>query len=170
MEKRSFHFGFSTILITFVMLCIVTFCALALLTANSDYKLSRKVAEKTSAYYEAEESAYGTLEALDTELAGVYRETFSKDDYMANARTVLAQYAADHTDDNMITTDDDELAVAWEIPYSDTQTLSVALTVSYPPENGGTCYTLTAWKTVSNVPESDTQTLDLIGKEITYER
>jgi cell shape-determining protein MreC len=161
MAKRSFHFGFSTIIITFVMLCIVTFCALALLTANADYKLSRKVAEKTSAYYEAEESAYETLAELDALLSDTYREALSQKEYTENARTALQQYAADHTDITVLT--EPALAVTYTIPFSDTQTLSITCTVSYPPENDGICYTLTEWKTISTAPESDAQTLDLIG-------
>ena len=51
------NFGFSTILLAFVMICIVTISALSLLTANSDYKLSQKVAEKNTAYFDAEKKA-----------------------------------------------------------------------------------------------------------------
>jgi hypothetical protein len=168
MAKRTFHFGFSTILISFVMICIVTFCALALLTANADYKLSRKVADRTSAYYEAEESAFETLVQLDSLLTGCYADTFSKRDYEKNARASAEQYAAEHPDITVST--DDGTTLAWEIPFGDSQTLAVSLTVSYPPENDGSCYTLDEWRTTSAVPESETQTLDLIGKEITYER
>lgn len=65
MNQRSFsNFGFSSILLAFVMLCIVTFSALSLLTANADYKLSKKVADKTAAYYQAEEKAYLLLRKL----------------------------------------------------------------------------------------------------------
>jgi hypothetical protein len=167
MAKRSFHFGFSTIMISFVMMCIVTFCALALLTANADYKLSRKVADRTSAYYTAEETAYETLAQIDELLTGSYRSTFTKKEYEQNARAALSEYAADHPDITVVS--DSTPAVAYTVPFSDTQTLSVSLTVSYPPQNGGSCYTLNEWKTISTVPESDSQTLDLIGKEITYE-
>ncbi len=45
-KRREFsNFGFSTILLTFSMICIVTFSALAFVTANSDYKLSKRVAD-----------------------------------------------------------------------------------------------------------------------------
>jgi hypothetical protein len=168
MTKRSFHFGFSTILISFVMICIVTFCALALLTANADYKLSRKVADRTSAYYTAEENAFETLSQLDTLLSACYADTFSKTDYEEKARAAAEEYAADHPDITVST--DDGTTLAWAIPFGDTQTLSVSMTVSYPPENDGSCYTLDEWRTLSTVPESEPQTLDLIGKEITYER
>ena len=54
-QKKGFiHIGFSSILMVFTMLCLVTFATLSLITANSDYRLSLKVAEKTTAYYEAD--------------------------------------------------------------------------------------------------------------------
>ena len=55
MKNKSFrpltNIGFSTILLAFSMICIVTFSALALITANSDYQLSQKVATKSTNYY-----------------------------------------------------------------------------------------------------------------------
>jgi Tfp pilus assembly protein PilX len=168
MEKRTFHFGFSTIMIAFVMICIVTFCALALLTANADYRLSRKVADRTSAYYEAEKSAYETLSEIDELLAESYRTSSSKKTYEKNALAAVSDYATSHPD--ITVSADTPATVAWDIPFSDTQTLSIALTICYPPENDDCCYTLDKWNTTSAVPESAPETLDLIGKEITYER
>ena len=49
-KKEFIHIGFSSILMVFTMLCLVTFATLSLITANSDYRLSLKVAEKTTAY------------------------------------------------------------------------------------------------------------------------
>lgn len=45
-KKEFIHIGFSSILMVFTMLCLVTFATLSLITANSDYRLSLKVAEK----------------------------------------------------------------------------------------------------------------------------
>ena len=40
-QKKGFiHIGFSSILMVFTMLCLVTFATLSLITANSDYRLS----------------------------------------------------------------------------------------------------------------------------------
>ena len=67
LKKRSFSsFGFSTILIAFVMICIVTFSVLSLLTANADYKLSQKVAQKSTSHAKAEYAAYEVLAQIDT--------------------------------------------------------------------------------------------------------
>ena len=52
MKKRFSNFGMSTILVVFAMMCIVTFSVLAFITANSDYKLSCRVAENNSSYYQ----------------------------------------------------------------------------------------------------------------------
>ena len=39
-KKEFIHIGFSSILMVFTMLCLVTFATLSLITANSDYRLS----------------------------------------------------------------------------------------------------------------------------------
>ena len=41
-KKEFIHIGFSSILMVFTMLCLVTFATLSLITANSDYRLSLK--------------------------------------------------------------------------------------------------------------------------------
>jgi hypothetical protein len=168
MEKRSFHFGFSTILISFVMICIVTFCALALLTANADYRLSRKVAERTSAYYEAEEDACHLLSDIDRMLSDCYTDSVSRDDYEKKVFEAASEFADENPP--VTVTKDDGTVISWENSYGDNQTLDVSLRISWPPENNGSCYTLTEWRTISSAPESDNQTLDLIGKETNYER
>ena len=63
--NRHSGFGFSTILLTFVMICMATFCALALMTAQSDYRLSKKVADNSDAYCTAERNAFMTLATID---------------------------------------------------------------------------------------------------------
>ncbi len=52
-EKRSFglSIGSSSILMVFVVLCLTTFATLSLVSANADYKLSRKTADAAAAYY-----------------------------------------------------------------------------------------------------------------------
>ena len=64
-KRREFsNFGFSTILLTFSMICIVTFSALAFVTANSDYKLSKRVADNNSSYYRACEKAWDEISQI----------------------------------------------------------------------------------------------------------
>ena len=52
-KKRSFgiSIGSSSILVVFVVLCLTTFATLSLVSANADYRLSRKTADAAAAYY-----------------------------------------------------------------------------------------------------------------------
>ena len=67
-RNKTIHIGFSTILMVFTMLCLVTFATLSLLTANADYRLSKKVAAKTEDYYEADLLAREYLLQIDESL------------------------------------------------------------------------------------------------------
>ena len=62
-EKRSYgvSIGASSILIVIVILTMVCFAGLSLASANADYKLCRKLADRTSAYYDATSVAYTRL-------------------------------------------------------------------------------------------------------------
>ena len=54
-EKRKFGFvniGTASLLVVFLTLCLVAFAMLSLSTAKSDYEFSRKLADRTTAYYE----------------------------------------------------------------------------------------------------------------------
>ncbi len=66
--------GTSTLLLIFVSLCLLTFAVLSFLSARADQNLSRKTAERTSAYYEtcnqAEDRLGETDRMLEKTLAG----------------------------------------------------------------------------------------------------
>ena len=57
MNKNEQKFGFvnlgtASLLVVFLTLCLVAFGMLSLSTAKSDYEFSKKLAERTSTYYE----------------------------------------------------------------------------------------------------------------------
>ena len=64
--------GSSSLLVTFIILCLVSFATLSIVSANADYKLSDKVLERTTAYYEASNEAETQLSQLHGELAAAY--------------------------------------------------------------------------------------------------
>lgn len=163
LSKRSFsNFGFSTILIAFVMICIVTFSALALMMANSDYKLSKKVADRTSRYYLAEKEANQRLLQIDMLLADAYAKSSNRTTYYAIARKKLkaADLAIELNDTSSST-----LGVSYCINISDNQTLNVELDIVYPPDSGGSYYALEQWKTVTAVIEDTQEPLKLMGND-----
>ena len=60
------NFGFATLLLCFTMICIITFAVLSLITANSDWILSKKVASKNASYHQVEEKAYEHIAKIDS--------------------------------------------------------------------------------------------------------
>ncbi len=157
-NKNTFsNFGFTTVLIVFVMICIVTFSALAYLTAASDYRLSKKVADRTTDYYQAEEKAYLVLGEIDSALTGVYGHRMKKDTYLKKSRQALDEYAKDHSV-SLLIQDKDTLTVSYRIEVSPQEELIVTLKVCYPPEAEGACLKLTGWQTITELQqESDSE-------------
>lgn len=150
------NFGFSTILLAFVMICIVTISAVSLLTANSDYKLSKKVAEKNKDYYIAEETAYSQLKAIDTELSLAYQEAENESEYYSYAETRLSPLGYgqfEKTDSGYI--------YSYSVPISDTQALEVILTVHYPTSDLDTFYKIACWKSAYETTIYEDETLNL---------
>ena len=99
--KRQFlNFGFSSILMGFCMMCMLTFATLALVTANSDYQLSQKVAEKNTNYYEVQNEAYQDIAKIDSMLMKVYSNNKNRDMYLQKAYNKL--YASELGDATII--------------------------------------------------------------------
>lgn len=59
--KTGFNVGASSILVIFVMIALVTFSVMSIAAANADYKLSKSVAERNIAYYNATSAAHRQL-------------------------------------------------------------------------------------------------------------
>ena len=150
------NFGFSTILLAFVMICIVTISALSLLTANADYKLSQKVAEKNTAYYEAEYKAYEAMSAIDQMLAKAYAQTSSANNYYREVEHALAtlSYGSYERTTGCFT---------YEIPISENQSLHVTLRILYPKNASESFIEIRTWNSLYDLEAPDDEMLDLIG-------
>ena len=53
--------GITSFVLIFVMLCLLTFSVLSLATARADLRLSQRSADRTTAYYDAENQANDIL-------------------------------------------------------------------------------------------------------------
>ena len=119
--------GSSSILLIFVILCLVAFATLSIISANADAKLSQKVADRITAYYEASNQAQRSLAAIDKTLAQIYVASDSEVSYYD--------------------------AVGYEksyfIPITDLQSLSVNLTFLYPQNEFGPFYQITSWQVIT---------------------
>ena len=162
-KQRQFsNFGFSTILLTFAMICIVTFSALAFVTANSDYKLSRRVADSSSAYYSACEEVNDEISQIDAMLFASYQASPDKSTYFDTVCTALSSDSgyvsrSDDSDSSDMVT----FMIAKEV--TDTQTLTVTLGINYPTHKYDAFYKINEWKLTTDTSFSEDDTLNLIG-------
>lgn len=142
------NFGFSTILLSFVMICVVTFSALSLITANSDYKLSKKVADKNQRYYQAQEQAYAKINMIDQVLADTYLASTTTDEYFLQVNTKISSYGT-------YTTVGDENILSFTETIAEDQFLSVKLRIAYPQNASDTFLEIIEWKSVyiREIPE-----------------
>lgn len=149
---RFSNFGFSTILLSFVLICVVSFSALSLMTAYSDYKLSQKVAIKTTHYYEAKEQAFLTLEEIDQLLCEAYLSSEAESDYYANVSTALSSLAVS----------EGEHRYYFLQPIAEKQNLLVKIRITYPLADEDTFYDIISWQSIYDTVEPEDTYLDLI--------
>ncbi len=121
------HIGSSSILMIFVLLCLISFATLSIVSANADYKLSSKVLERTTAYYDACNEAEQALADIDRTLKSVYEQSNSLEDYYS---------AVGHHK-------------SYNIPTSDEQFLQVEIEILYPKKAGDCFYRVTKWHVVN---------------------
>lgn len=66
--KMSVGIGGPSIIMIFVVLCLTTLGALSLMTANAEWKLTKKAAEAVTDYYSADNKAEEILASADASL------------------------------------------------------------------------------------------------------
>ena len=130
--------GTSTLLLIFVSLCLLTFAVLSFLSARADQNLSRKTAERTSAYYEACNQAEDRLGEADQMLEKIWQETANEKAYFQAVRETFED----------MDVDEESRMLSFSVPLTDTQVLTVTLKL-LTPESGSTFYTISGWKTVN---------------------
>lgn len=142
MSKRKYstiNIGSSSMLVVFIILCLVTFSVLSVASANNDRKYSEKIADRTTAYYEASNKAEELLSQIDDKLKQVYEQYNAG--YLSQVPDVLT--SIDGIDTSGFP------SVSFSVPINDTQTLSVSLLIQIPEKEGDTFYTITSWKEIS---------------------
>lgn len=140
-NKRLFgmNIGTSSALIIIVVLCLVCFSGLSIASASADYRLSEKLAERTTAYYDACNKAQEALLLLSDELAAVYESSSDQSDYEAKIKESY----------------EDSLTFSYSI--NENQILQVNVAPLYPQSANGNYYEITTWQVINvSSPELDT--------------
>lgn len=128
-KKKNFgvNIGSASILLIFVILCLVSFAVLSIVSANADNKLTQKVLDRTTAYYEACNSAEASLAAVDDTLRNIYHSSADTDSYFR---------MVGHSK-------------SYAIPISDLQTLQVTIEILYPTQDDDPFYHITSWQVIT---------------------
>lgn len=119
--------GSSSILLIFVILCLVSFATLSIVSANADRKLTTKVLERTTAYYDACNKAESALASVDHTLTQIFQETANANEYFE---------IVGHNK-------------SYAIPISDLQILQVNIEILYPQKDDDTFYRITSWQVIT---------------------
>lgn len=126
-KNFTFNIGLSSIVLIFVTLCLVSFSILSLTTALADKKLSKKILDRTYAYYIACNEAETFLAETDIMLHDIYNNSTSESEYL-----------------NMVSS----LPTTYTYTISDIQYLKVTLRYLYP-KNGNELYVIDSWNIVT---------------------
>lgn len=157
------NIGSSSLLVIFLVLCLVTFATLSLSSARSDYSFSSRLAERKTEYYTASSQAEKVLDQIDTILAETYRD--SRGTYYSAAEKKLSGLTQSG-DTGDITLDVQISAeiptVSYQVPVNDKQFLSVALEVLDAGSQEDGFYRITQWKVMSDSEWNGDNTLKLI--------
>ena len=121
------NIGSASILLIFVILCLVSFAVLSIVSANADNKLTQKILNRTTAYYEACNSAEASLAAVDETLRSIYLSSDNADSYFQ---------MVGHSK-------------SYAIPITDLQTLQVTIEILYPTQDDDTFYRITNWQVIT---------------------
>lgn len=148
MDKKNsggMNIGTSSILVTFVLLCLVTFAALSYLSAQSDMRLSTQAAERTAAYYDANRMAEIYLANIDALLGKLASSCVDKDGYMNGIEGIFGD-----NDSVNVVRENEDIFLSYRIVVSKAQNLDVRLRVCYPDDNDGKVFYIDKWSTRTN--------------------
>lgn len=137
-KRYGLNIGTSSILIIIVILCLVCFSGLSITSANADYRLSKRLADRTTAYYDACNQAQSSLCMISGALEDLYQESSSKEDY-----------------ENKIKRSLQDLFI-FSYPINENQILQVSVSPLYPDTAEGDFIEITSWQVINlATPELD---------------
>lgn len=134
--------GTTSIVLTFVLLCLMTFSVLSLVSARTNLRLSERSAERTTQYYTAENAANDILIRVNSVLEDQLTLSVNEGDYYERVRDEVEQT------DGISFTDPSHLT--YQVPVGEEQNLTVSLALSYRAYPNGRHYQIITWSTGSS--------------------
>lgn len=134
--------GISSLLLIFVSLCLFTFAILSLVSARADYRLSSKIADRTTNYYEASGEAYQRIAQIDDILQSVYLGSNDQEAFFAQLPETFSAFAD-------VSYDSADQELSFQVSVNDTQILSICLLLHFPMEADDVFYSIRQWQTIN---------------------
>ena len=140
--------GTSSVLVSFVLLCMVSFAALTYLSAHSDYTLSQQAAQRTTEYYEANRMAELYMANIEGLLSKHAKTCHNAGDFYSSISELFSDNESvfvsnEENRDNPVT-------LSYTVPINDTLTLNVTLKSHYPDDEDHSLFSIECWNTVAN--------------------
>lgn len=150
------HVGTSSILLIFIVLCLVSFAGLSLVSANADYTLTAKIASRTSSYYSASNKAQDVLAELDSIAFSAYQDC---DFDIQNYFRILGLQTLSLSDNSSVLIEGDTKNCGFSFSefLSETQQLYVAGHFVYPESLDGPFYVLDSYQVITDTTAMDYQ-------------
>lgn len=149
-EPYILSIGITSVILIFFVLSMVTFALLSLSSANSDYVLSVKAADRTTAYNQASNEAQRQIAAIDKATQALSGKTDSRKSYKSELKKVIQSVKLETTKNLNVQTGkgSNPAVVTWQNKLSDSQSLEVKMKIGYPLQDKTAC-TVTAYHVVT---------------------
>ena len=187
-----FNIGASSLLVIFLILCLVTFAILTLTSAKSDADFAEKLAHHKMNYYAVCNTAESTLDKIDAVLADAWQlsdtdtgknsinndssqpdstsnDSSQPDLTSSDAAAVFTEIetqltALDSREQLQLSMDftQSEPTISYAVAIDDKQNLCVTLTLAAAPAKGEAYYRISQWQVQSSGEWKGDQTLNLM--------
>lgn len=145
--------GTTSLILIFTVLALVVFALLSLSSANAQWKMAQKMAERATQYYEAENEAQRILHQVGTRLDELASGN-GEEAFLAQAGQIAEEIAGLTWEDGKI---------CWETTVSEKQRIRAGVRPVYPVEEGEAAWRLERWKLEASQEWENGQEMELFS-------
>ena len=164
MRKTS---GISMMLLIFLSLCLIVFSLLSLSSAVADQKLSRKLSDRTTEYYQADSLARQALMNLDQYLSGILKEAEASSDpgkTFMQSLSSLENYSPEIDSVSAFSLSEDNL-LSFQTEINEKQILLSTVQLHYPENDEDVCWEIVCWQVININDWTADTSMDLFRME-----
>jgi len=163
MKKKNLpvtNVGAVSLMMIFIILCMITLAALSLSSSSRNAHLSRKMTDHLAEYYTASNEAEALLAHADDIFAEAFCKTNSTEEYYGLIRKELPSGSVETIQNG------DSLTIGFQVKINDAQSLSVLVDVfslqQIKEMDTDSYYKILSWQTVSSKPWESNNKIQLI--------